>query len=101
MCQEIVQFGGAKPFVFGIEDAFGTAGQAFVQTGITGAFELNIVVGTDATIPGAPVVEAEGFTVDTVSFFTVVALHQRVGVGVLSITGIQVALTTVGILKLQ
>ena len=101
MRQEVVQLGGAETGIFGVEDAFGAAGQAFVQAGIAGALELHVVVGAHAVVPGAAVGQAEGFTVDAVSLFAVVALHQGIGVGVLGIAGIQVALTAVGILELQ
>ena len=99
--QEIVQLGGAEAFVFSVEDTFGTAGQPFVQAGIAGALELNVVIGADAIVPGTAVVKAEGLAIDTVGFFAVVALYKRIGVGVLSVTGVQVALTAIGILKLQ
>ncbi|MNT92265.1 hypothetical protein D3C72_2335180 [compost metagenome] len=46
-------------------------------------------------------VKAEGLAIDTVGFFAVVALYQRIGVGVLGIPGVQVALAATGVLEIQ
>ncbi|CZW94860.1 Uncharacterised protein [Enterobacter hormaechei] len=85
-----------------VEQAFQTARQPFTQTRVAGVLVLRPVAGGDAVIPAAVPGHGEVLTIDTVSLFTVVLLHQRVVVvGVLRVARIQVVLAAVARFKLQ
>lgn len=78
-----------------------TAGKALVESGITRFFKLHVVIGGDAAVPGAGIFQVKGLAVENVGFFAVIFFHQRIAVGVLRVTGVEVALATVTRPQLQ
>ena len=64
-------------------------------------FVLGIAVAGHAIIPAAGPCDAVSLPVETVGLFPVHTLHQRTGIGVLCVAGIEVALSAVAGLKLQ
>ena len=64
-------------------------------------FVLGIAVAGHAIIPAAGPCHAISLPVETVSLFPVHTLHQRTGIGVLCVAGIEITLAAVTGLKLQ
>ena len=84
-----------------VKDPLGAPGQAFAFARVAGALVLRPVAGGHPVVPGAVPGDRVGVAIQTVGLFTVVLFHQVVGVGVLSVAGVEVALAAVAGFKLQ